>query len=113
MYRYIWKIKLKDGVTEQDLIDHWRESSTVLQEYEGALGTHLHRTRGEENSYFAVAEWESQAARDAMMEDVHAGVSERSKRWLQFANNDDFGLVDPRFAGEEIGVVLPPGQTNV
>ncbi len=107
MYRYIWKIALKDGITEQDLAEHWRESSTVLQEYEGALGTHLHRTRGEENSYFAVAEWESQAARDAAMEDVHAGQSERSKRWLKFAKNDEFGVVDPHFAGEEIGVVLP------
>ena len=107
MYRYIWKIKLKEGVSEDDLVKHWSESSTVLQEYEGARGTHLHKTRGEENSYFAVAEWESQAARDAMTADVEAGVSERSKRWLKFAKNDDFGLVDPRFAGEEIGVVLP------
>lgn len=110
MYRYIWKIKLKGGVSEQELINHWRESSTVLQEYDGALGTHLHRTRGEERSYFAVAEWETQAARDAMMDDVHKGESDRSKRWLKFAKNDDFGVVDPRFAGEEIGVVLPKEQ---
>jgi heme-degrading monooxygenase HmoA len=107
MYRYIWKIKLKDGVSEQVLINHWRQSSTILQEFEGALGTHLHRTRGEERCYFAVAEWESQAARDTMMADVNTGDSERSKRWLKFAKNDDFGVVDPRFAGEEIGVVLP------
>ncbi len=107
MYRYIWKIVLNADVTEQELVGHWRDSSTVLQEYAGALGTHLHKTRGEENSYFAVAEWESQAVRDAAMEDVHAGVSERSKRWLKFAKNDEFGLVDPHFAGEEIGIVLP------
>lgn len=107
MYRYIWKIKLKDGVAEQDFMNHWQESSTVLQEYEGALGTHLHKVRGEEQSYFAVAEWESQAARDAMQADAEAGQSDRAKRWQKFMKNYQFGAIDTRFAGEEIGVVSP------
>lgn len=106
MYRYIWKIKLNDPANEQAFIDHWRTGSQILQEYEGALGTHLHRVRDEPGSFFAVAEWESQAARDAMSEDANHGDSERAKRWQALPLNESFGEIIS-FAGEEYGVVLP------
>ncbi len=107
MYRFIWKIKLNDNVTEEEFINHWRESSTILQEYPGAKGTHLHRMRGEEKTFFAVAEWESMKARDAMQEDINNGSSERGKLWQHFAKNDNFGLIDIHLMGDEIGVVMP------
>lgn len=106
MYRYIWKIVLNDGVKEKDFIDHWRAGSTILQTYDGALGTHIHKSRGEERSYFAVAEWESQAARDAMMDDAFHGDSERAQKWREFPKNESFGEVI-NFAGEELDEVLP------
>lgn len=109
MYRFIWKIKLNDDVTEEEFITHWRDSSTILQEYPGAKGTHLHRVRGEDRNFFAVAEWETQELRDAMQAEIDAGETERAKRWQEFAKNDSFGLIDVRLAGEEIDNVLPLG----
>lgn len=106
MYRYIWRITLKDPSNEQAFIDHWRSGSQILQEYEGALGTHLHRVRDEPGSFFAVAEWESQAARDAMSQDANHGDSERAKRWQALPLNESFGEIIS-FAGEEYGAVLP------
>lgn len=107
MYRYIWKITLADPSREEEFIAHWREGSTILQEYPGALGTHLHKVRGQDHSFFAVAEWESQADRDVMQSEVDEGKTERGKRWRSLASkNADFGEIIG-FAGEEIGVVLP------
>lgn len=110
MYRYIWKIKLSDTVTEEEFINHWRESSAVLQEYPGAKGTHLHRMRDEPRTFFAVAEWESQEARDAMQAEIDAGQTERAKRWQKFAKNQAFGIIDSPIMGEELDVVLPNKQ---
>lgn len=106
MYRYVWKITLNDPTNEQAFIDHWKEGSAILQEYPGALGTHIHRVRGEAGSFFLVAEWESQALRDAMQADIDAGESERAKRWQKQPTNESFGEI-VSFAGEETGVILP------
>jgi len=106
MYRYIWKIKLNNFDDADKFIEHWRVSSTVLQKYEGALGTHIHKVRDEPGSYYAVAEWESKEARDAMAEDANNGNSELAKQWQQFPKNESFGEII-NFQGEEIGVVLP------
>ncbi len=56
MYRFIWKIKLNKDVTDLDFIKHWQDSSKVLQEYDGAAGTLIHKTRDEDKSYFLVAQ---------------------------------------------------------
>jgi heme-degrading monooxygenase HmoA len=106
MYRYVWKIKLNNPIEKQSFIDHWRVGSTILQEYPGALGTHLHEVRGEPGSFFAVAEWESEEARDAMQSDAQTNESERAKRWNKLPKNESFGTVIA-FFGSEIGVVLP------
>ncbi|MEI6581768.1 MAG: antibiotic biosynthesis monooxygenase [bacterium] len=106
MYRYIWKIKLNNPEDEQAFIDHWRESSKILQEYPGASGTHVHSVRDEPGCYFAVAEWESQEARDAMSDDTDEGTSDKARRWQKFAKNESFGEII-NFAGQEIDVVLP------
>lgn len=106
MYRYIWRIKLDNPANELAFINHWRSGSAILQEYEGALGTHLHKVRGAAGAFFAVAEWASQAARDAMNDDINRGESDRSKRWRRLPPNESFGTV-VGFAGEELAVVLP------
>lgn len=105
MYRYIWKIKLDNPDSEDEFIQHWKDGSTILQQFPGALGTHMHRVRGEEHSFFAVAEWESQKARDAMQKEVEEGKTERARIWRAMPNNEDFGHIIS-FAGKEIGVVL-------
>ena len=106
MYRYIWTIKLHDSQDEQEFIAHWREGSELLQEYEGALGTRIHRVRDQPRSFFLVAEWESRAARDAMDQDANYGDSERARRWQKLPKNESYGEIIS-FAGEEFGVVLP------
>ena len=107
MYRFIWKIKLNDNVTDEQFIKHWHDASKVLQEYPGARGTLIHKTRDEDKSYFLVAQWESQQARDAMQAEVEAGQSSRAIRWQQFPKNETFGNIEIIFAGEEIGSVMP------
>lgn len=106
MYRYIWKIKLDDPSREDEFVQHWKDGSSILQQFPGALGTHMHKVRGEENSFFAVAEWESQEARDEMQKEVEIGKTKRAIRWRKMPNNEDFGEII-NFAGEETGVVLP------
>lgn len=107
MYRYVWKIKLNDDVKEEDFLRFWRDSSSIIQEYPGAKGTHMHKVRGEDRTYLAIAEWESIEARDAMRADIEAGESDRSKRWLQFPKNDEWGEISIRAGVEEIDVVWP------
>ena len=105
MYRYEGRIKLKNQTEKQSFMANWRVGSTILQEQPGALGTHLHEVRDEPGSFFAVAEWESEEARDAMQSDAHANESDRAKRWNKLPKNESFGTVIA-FFGSEIGVVL-------
>ena len=113
MYRFIWKIKLYDHVSDVEFITHWQESSTVLQEYPGAMGTHIHMVRDEPRTYFLVAEWAFKEARDAMTADTDAGQSERAMRWAKFPPNDSFGDISIIMAGSEIGSVMPlPADTD-
>lgn len=107
MYRFIWKITLSDDVTDKDFIKHWHDSSAILQEFPGARGTLIHKVRDEDRSYFLVAQWESQEARDKMQTEIDAGETNRAKRWQEFAKNDTFGNIEVRFAGEQIGEVMP------
>lgn len=106
MYRYIWKITLNNPEDEEKFIKHWKDGSTILQTFPGALGTHIHKVRDEDASFYAVAEWKSQEARDAMMEEVNTGSTERAVAWQKFPKNDSFGKIIS-FAGPEIGVVMP------
>lgn len=109
MYRFVWKIKLHKPEEEQAFIDFWKTGSKILQEYPGALGTHLHRVRNEAGSFFAVAEWESQEARDAMQRDTHQNNSERAQRWNKLPKNESFGE-GIAFFGEELDVVMPSNK---
>lgn len=107
MYRFIWKIKLADSVTDDQFIKHWHNASVILQEYPGARGTLIHKARDEERTYFLVAQWESQEFRDKMQSEIDAGQTELAKRWHAFPRNETFGEIQVVMAGEEIGSVEP------
>lgn len=107
MYRFVWKIRLAENVTDETFIKHWHDSSAILQEYPGAKGTLIHKARDEDRTYFLVAQWESQEQRDAMQAEIDRGQTERAKRWQQFPKNETFGDIQLRFAGEQIGAVFP------
>jgi quinol monooxygenase YgiN len=111
MYRYVWKIKLDDPAREAEFLQHWQETSQLLQKYPGAKGTYAHRIRDEESSFFLVAQWESRADRDYMSNDIHNSNSPIAVKWRSFAPSGDFGEII-QFAGEEISAVLPEGDEH-
>lgn len=101
MYRFVWHIKLNNPDNEQAFVDNWHTGSAIIQKYPGALGTHLHAVRDKPGEFFAVADWESQMARDAMQADIDAGTSEHSQKWQKLPKAETFGRITA-FAGEEI-----------
>ena len=108
MYRFIWKIKLNDDVSDEVFIAHWHDASAILQDYPGARGTLIHRSRDEPKTFFLVAQWESQELRDKMQAEIDAGETERAKRWQKFPPSETLGEIQAMFAGEQIGEVVPP-----
>lgn len=98
---------MNNQFSDDAFIKHWYDASSSLQEYPGAKGTLIHKARGEEGTYFLVAQWQSQELRDAMQAEIDAGQTERAKRWLGFPKNEIFGDIQTTFAGEQIGEVMP------
>ncbi|MEK7603187.1 MAG: hypothetical protein AAB459_03015 [Patescibacteria group bacterium] len=107
MYKFIWKIQIDRKFTEQEFINFWRETSTILQKYKGAAGTIIHKVEGEERTYMAIASWQTKADRDAMQADTDSGDSELAKRWQKYPKNSEWGKTE--FIGriEEIDNVKP------
>ena len=65
--KFIFKIRIKDGHTEQEYIDAWRKGSAIIQNSLGAQGTVLYRNMSEPRMLIAIAEWESKELRDKAM----------------------------------------------
>jgi heme-degrading monooxygenase HmoA len=105
-FRYVFEIKVRPGEDEA-FIEHWREGSKPIQEYDGARGTRLHKKRGDEHTYIAIAEWESREKRQAAMQEIKAGETERAMRVKEWGNNEDFGEVTVLGEIDEIDTVLP------
>jgi quinol monooxygenase YgiN len=111
-FRFIFEIKVREGL-EDAFIENWREGSMPIQEYEGAHGTRLHKKIGEEATFVAVAEWESQEHRKRAMADIKLGESERAKRVHAWKENEAFG--DVTIIGQciEIDSALPPDDSDL
>ena len=107
-YKFIWKIKLDPEFSEEEFIKFWRETSQILQEYPGAMGTKMNKVVEEDRTYIAIAEWESKDARDSMQADIdNPNGSARSKRWQKYAKNESWGEITLRIRAEEIDEVHP------
>lgn len=106
-FRYVFQIQVRPGEDEA-FIEHWREGSKPIQEYDGARGTRLHKKRGEKHTYIAIAEWETITKRRAAMADIFLGLSKRAKRVKMWGKNEDFGEVTLLGEIDEIETVLPP-----
>lgn len=65
--KFIFKIKIKDGYSEQEYIEAWKKGSAIIQKSPGAKGTVLYRKFGEPETLMAIAEWESKELRDMAM----------------------------------------------
>lgn len=109
-YRYLWKITVQPS-RQAEFRENWHNGSVVLQEYPGARGTRLTKVLNEPETFLAIAEWESKAARDAMTEDVRQGTSQRAKRYLVYPDDNIFGEPITVARVEEIAAVLPKQST--
>lgn len=69
MYRVIFEHIVKTG-QEQAFIDQWQDGSDVIQSYPGARGTLLFKSKDSDNTYYAMAEWESIEARQSAMSEI-------------------------------------------
>ena len=107
-FKYIFEVKVKDGKDEEFIL-HWHNGSIPIQESPGALGTRLHKKRGKDHTYIAIAEWESIEARKAAMQAIYGGDdNDRSRRVKEWGSNEDFGEVTILGEVDEISIVLPP-----
>lgn len=109
-FKFIFEVKVKDG-RDAEFIEHWHRGSIPIQEMPGALGTRLHKKRGEDHTYIAIAEWESIELRKAAMKAIYGGEDkERSRRVKEWGDNEDFGDVTILGEVDEISTVLPTKQ---
>lgn len=107
-YKYLWKITVEPD-KQVAFIENWRKQSVILQEYPGAQGTKLTKVLDEPNTFLAIAEWESKAARDFMDKDTDEGISERAKRYHASTVNEDevFGQSIAVARVEDVEAVTP------
>lgn len=69
MYRIIFEWRPKEGC-EQTFIDDWQAGSDIIQTYPGARGTKLFRSAKTPGAIYAIAEWESKAAREGAFREI-------------------------------------------
>ena len=102
-YRFVFLVRIKEGSTEQEYIEAWRDGSAVIQEEPGALGTKLYRVSP--GVLLAMALWESEKDRVASakklgrIDDATSDPNSVTNRHKQFGN---------AFILEEVASVDPP-----
>jgi hypothetical protein len=103
--KFIFKIKIKEGCTEQEYIDAWKKGSALIQKLPGARGTKLHRKIDESGILIAIAEWKSKELRDVAMQKL-----DQEPQNVQFVlhKHKEYGETEVLGNFEEIETVLPP-----
>ena len=102
--KFIFKIKIKEGHSEQEYIDAWKKGSAIIQASEGAQGTALYRKIGEPGTLIAIATWESKEARDTAMKklkEVEPTIRAILDKHTEYGNRENLGNF------EEVGRVDP------
>jgi quinol monooxygenase YgiN len=103
-YKYIFQVEVRPG-EDRAFIQSWHNGSIPIQQSPGALGTRLHKKRGEEHVYIAIAEWESREARQAAMEKLHTPGDTLGDEMRRWGRNEDFGTVRLLAEVDEIDLV--------
>lgn len=104
MYRVIFEHHPKAGMEEQ-FIKQWQTGSDIIQTYPGACGTLLFRSLDNPNVLYAMAEWESKAARDAAVEEMS---KREDAEWLLHAHEQFVDKHPTIVSAELIGSSTPP-----
>lgn len=110
-YRYVREIRV-DADREEEFIEAWYYSSLAIQCMPGARGTRLHRKRGEDGVFIAIAEWESKDARDAAFEELHKPDNPHGIEMRRWPDDRDFGEVTILGRLDEIKAALPPSRSK-
>lgn len=104
--KFIFKIKIREGHTEQEYIEAWKKGSAIIQNSEGAKGTILYRKINETETLIAIAEWESKELRDKAMKKLDEADAEIQK---VLNRHKEYGETEILGNFEEIGRVIPVG----
>ena len=105
--RFVFQIVVKAG-QEALFLEHWHNSSAAIQHMAGARGTRMHKKRGEENIYLAIAEWESEEARIAAFEQLADLASPHGQEMRRWSRDEEVGTWTLLGAFEEEDSVFPP-----
>ena len=54
-FKFIFEVRVADD-KDEEFIENWHKMSIPIQEYDGAMGTRLHKKQGEEHTYIAIAD---------------------------------------------------------
>lgn len=103
-FRFVFTVHCPSKEKTEEYSQFWKETSAVIQQEPGSRGTRLHRLN--DTTVMAIAEWESQAARDAAFTAIHKKYPTDHP-----VNQDDeqFGQVTLIGGGEEIEKVFAYG----
>ena len=106
-YKYIFQVKVRAG-EDAAFIESWHNGSIPIQKSLGAMGTRLHKKRGDEHTYVAIAEWESREARQAAFAELDKPGNPLGQEMEKWGHNEDFGEVTLIAEVDEIDKVFPP-----
>ncbi len=104
--RFVFQIMVQVG-KEDVFLEHWHNSSIAIQHMAGAQGTRLHKKRGDENIYFAIAEWKSEEARIAAFQRLAEPANphgQEMRRWPKAEEVAEWTLLG---AIDEVDSVFP------
>ncbi|CAN5655209.1 hypothetical protein BH23PAT1_BH23PAT1_4210 [soil metagenome] len=104
MYRVIFEHHPKKG-QEDAFIKQWKIGSDIIQTYPGARGTKLFRSLDNPKILYAMAEWESKAARDAAVAELE---KRKDAEWLLHAHEKFVIKHSAIVSAELIGESAPP-----
>lgn len=63
--KFIFEVEMRPGHSVEEYARVWCETSELIQQSAGALGTYLHRSLNDPHKLLAIAHWTSKAARDS------------------------------------------------
>ena len=103
-FRFVFSVTFEREEDLQAYVAFWKECSVLIQQEKGALGTRLHRVKGQ-CAVLAIAEWTSKAARVAAYEEIARKYPPQHKiHWQAEKFGGRHSIV---VEADQIGRVLP------
>ncbi len=103
--KFVFEVHIKPGFSAEQYAQAWVRASEIIQQAPGARGTRLHRKLDDPNVLLAIAEWDSQAARNAAGQRHDPYVDEIIRAAAQYCQIRVIGEFD-----EPEWVVMPKAE---